>query len=431
MLSFVAGVGLSLIPFFLRCDISLYTIARSITGLIPETPLSLAQNAVVEALGAIYDTMDWSMQKAFSGWLAPGVLFNTGSTTTTPYSPLVIGDATTTEMVNGYQAPPLLTTLQYRNPGYAIYDIVAVGTSDTVAYLNVSSAGSGQTPGEYLVNGVGDGTGAQALITVNFDGTVTIRPTVINQGVGYTTPPDFPLAAGGTPATFASFLNCTFTLSRPWMEPTSGPGQPYMIYQVYFVAPVKDFRKWVAIQDMTNDQEIDFWTLTQGELANIDPERQNFSIPTACVPAGVDTRQGSSTFGWQRFELWPHQGSYTPYTLNYRRRGPTPQQPSDFLTMEPPYPISEEMVKWRAREVLCQYKEAQKDRATPKGAGANWTMLSQMAQKEYAFLLGQAIAIDLNLDGESVTRTNSRGRYQRGSPFATMGGRLNLGGYES
>src|ERR1700748_2273692 len=217
---------------------SLYTMARTLTGLVPETPLALAQNAIVEALGTIYDTTDWSWQKGFSGWLAPGVLFNTGSTTTTPYSPYVVGDATTTQMIQNYTGAPPLTTLQYRNPGYAIYDIIAVDL--------------GNDPN---------------------------------------TSPNYPFA--------------TLTLDRPWMEPTTGPGQPYMIYQVYFVAPVKDFRKFVAIQDMTNDQEINFWSMTQGQLAVEDPERQDFSIPEFVVPAGVDQRQGSSTYGWQRFELWP------------------------------------------------------------------------------------------------------------------------------
>jgi hypothetical protein len=414
----------------LEDHISLYTIARKLTGLIPETPLALAQDAVSEALGAIYDQLDWAFQKGFAGWLAPGVIFNTGSTTTTPYSPVVIGDATTSQLINNYTGQPFITQLQYRNPGYAIYDIIATGTNPTVAYATVLTPGSGQTPGIYTVAvlDTGAGTGATVSIIVNANGTVTIPPVVLTQGSNYSAP-YVTFAHGGTPASFSVFLNATLILDRPWMEPTSGPGQPYMIYQVYFVAPVQDFRKFVAIQDMTNDQDIDFWSMTQAALAVEDPQRQNFSIPRFCVPAGVDQRAGSSTLGWQRFELWPQQGNYTPYTLSYRRRGPIPQQPTDFLSMTSPYPITEEMVTWRSREVLCQYKEAQKDRTTPRGAGANWTLLSQMAQKEYAFLLGQAISIDLNLDGESVTFTSKRPRWPGGEPYATMNGRINIGGY--
>lgn len=340
---------------------SLYTVAKRLTGVVPETPLTLAQDSVSKGLGTIYDVTDWSFQKGTAGWLAPGIVFNTGTFTTTPYSNQVIGDAAVTAMLLAYTGQPLITQLQYRNLAYSVYNIIGYDNGQTVGQGN------------------------------------------------------YPYA--------------TLTLDRPWGEPTSGPGQPYIIYQVYFPAPVQDFRKFVGIQDTTNVQYIDFWSMTQARLAEIDPQRSNFSIPQFAVPAGVDQRPGSATLGYQMFELWPHQGNYVPYTFEYRRRGPLPQSPSDFLSMSPPYPISEELVEWRAREVLCQFKEAQKDRLAPRGSGANWTLLSQMAQKEYATLLGQAIAIDLNLDGESFTQTRRRARWANGRAYASMSGGLNLGGY--
>ncbi len=336
---------------------SLYQIAKSLTGWVPDCPLSLAQDAVQSALGFIYDSRDWSFQRPNTGggWLAPGIVFQTGTTTTTPYSPTIICDATVTSVLASYASQPLITQLQYRNPGYSIYNIIGYDPNGSPPYA-------------------------------------------------------------------------TLTLDRPWGEPTSGRGQPYVIYQVYFPAPSQDFRKFVEIRDTTDDQPIDFWSMTQARLAELDPQRQNYSIPQYAVPAGIDSRPGSATLGWQLFELWPQQGNYVPYTFTYLNRGPIPQSQSDWLTMNVPYPITEEMVKWRAREVLCQFKEAQKDKSAARGSGANWMLLAQMADKEYMKIWDQVISIDVNLYGEELTTTTNR-QGPNGGPYATMNKGLNLGGY--
>lgn len=335
---------------------SLFSIAKKLTGIYANTPMQFALSTVYDALVELYDETDWSFQKKFSGWLCPGNLFNNvGTFTVTPFSNQVVADATATAALRAYSGLPLLTQLQYRDPSYSIYSIVA-----------------------YDYN--------------------TINPGFV-----------------------------TLTLDRPWMEPTSGPGQPYMIYQVYFVAPVQDFRKFIEVRDVTNDGSLDFWSMTQAELANRDPQRSDFSIPSYVVPAGVDQRAGSATLGWQMFELWPHQLSYVPYGFSYRRRGPLPQVPADYKTMSVPYPFTEDMVQWKAGELLCQYKEAQKDRATPRGQGANWILLSQMAEKQYLKRYSEVLSVDVNLDGESLTYTDRRRLTQ--AAFATMNGAVNLGSY--
>src|ERR1019366_10664476 len=101
---------------------SLYTISKRLTGVIPETPLSLAQDAVLKALGYIYDARDWSFQRGYAGWLAPGILFQTGNVTTTPYSNIIVCDAAMTSLLADYTAMPLITQLQFRNPGYSVYN---------------------------------------------------------------------------------------------------------------------------------------------------------------------------------------------------------------------------------------------------------------------------------------------------------------------
>ena len=335
---------------------SLYDVAFNLTRLVPNTPLARSKTGVYRALEAIYNQADFSFQKGFAGWLAPGIVFNTGTFTTTPYSNQIIADATATAAMVAYAQLPFITQLQYRNPAFAIYDIVA-----------------------YDYN--------------------TINPGFV-----------------------------TLTLDRPWMEPGSGAGQPYYIYQHYFVSPVKDWRKWIAIQDFTNDQPMDFWSLTRADLANIDPQRQDQSIPTNVVPAGIDLRAGSSTYGWQRFELYPWQGNLCPYTLTYRRLGQLPQSVSDWMSMCPEAPITENMVEFKAKEILLQDKAAEMEEKTP-GSGKGMMLLAEMAKKQYYEYFGQVLSIDLNLDGENFTHVNQPGKWNGSQSYATLGGKLNLGGY--
>ena len=335
----------------------LYDVAFALTKLPGQTALARSQTAVRRALEAIYDQCDWSFQKGFSGWLAPGMVFNgIGTFTTTPYSNQVIADATATAALVAYTGQPFITQLQYRNPAFAIYDIVGY----------------------------------------DYD---TINPGFV-----------------------------TLTLDRPWMEPGSGPGQPYYIYQHYFVSPVKDFRKWIAIQDFTNDQPLDFWSITRADLANIDPQRQDQSLPTNVVPAGIDQRAGSSTYGWQRFELYPWQGNLTPYTLSYRRLGSLPQSLNDWMTMYPEHPITENMVEFKAKEILLQDKAAEMEEKTP-GSGKGMMLLAEIAKKQYYEYFGQVLAIDLNLDGENFTHVNQPGKWNGSQSYATYSGKLQIGGY--
>lgn len=336
---------------------ALYDIAFRLTRVVPGTALAAAQTGVYRALEAIYDQVDWGWQKGFAGWLAPGMVFDgVGTFTTTAYSNQIIADATATTALQAYTGRPFITELQYRNPGGAIYDIIA-----------------------YDYN--------------------TVNPGFV-----------------------------TLTLDRPWMEPGTGSGQPYYIYQHYFVAPVQDFRKWIAIQDFDNDQPLDFWSLTREDLANIDPQRQDQSLSTNVVPAGIDQRTGSATYGWQRFELYPWQGNLTAYTLTYRRRGSLPETQSDWMTMAPEAPITDNMVEFKAKEILLLDKAAEMEAKVP-GSGRGMTLLSTMAQKQYYEYFGQVLSIDLNLDGENFTHTHQPGKWQGGDSFATLGGKINLGGY--
>jgi hypothetical protein len=79
----------------------------------------------------------------------------------------------------------------YVVPGYSVYGVL------------ILTAGSGQTPGTYVLTGSGGGgSGAQIQVVVASGGTVTAQPTIVAAGSGYTSAPSFTLSAGGTAATF-------------------------------------------------------------------------------------------------------------------------------------------------------------------------------------------------------------------------------------
>ena len=412
---------------------------------VPGFNLGLAKTRLNEAFLKIQNENIFSFQCLTGGWLTPGLLggtysgqganqsFNAGATflspgtiTVTPFSTFITGDAVATATwTANVPYPPLLTQQQIRVPYYSLYSIIAIGTDGTVSYVTIASAGSGQTPGVYVVNAINapttPGSGAQALITVNADGTVTLPPVILNAGSGYTYPPTFGLAAGGTPAVFNTVLTAQLTIDRPWMEPPQANG-PYMIYQAYYPAP-PGFKRWFNIRDTTNNNPMDFWTKTQIDLAIEDAERTVFDEPLYVVPYAQDTRPGSATLGQMLFELWPHPISQLPYTFGCQCNWAPLQNPNDML----PYPISEELVKERAYEMVALWKESQKGDDMERGSGANWQFLVKAHHEEYKDLLRQVRIMDRHLMELYFTKANITPPpgYQDG--FATLNGQVNIG----
>jgi hypothetical protein len=215
----------------------------------------------------------------------------------------------------------------------------------------------------------------------------------------------------------------TFTLDRPWMEP-DGANVAYMIYQAYFPVPVSDFKRFLEIRDTTNAAEIDFWSFSRVDLALRDPQRTVFNQPAYLVPYEVDSRSGSATLGNMLYEFWGHPLSELPYTFSYLRRGPLLSAPTDTV----PYPLTEELVLWRAKEVAYLWKEAQKGDGIARGAGANWVLLADMAAKRFS----RELKIIADRDRDLVQtyfnrffRATAMGYW--GQPFATINGGLNVG----
>jgi hypothetical protein len=212
------------------------------------------------------------------------------------------------------------------------------------------------------------------------------------------------------------------TLDRPWMEPAQVNGT-YMIYQAYYAAPA-GFKRWYNIRDTTNNNEMDWWSKTQIDLSKEDAERTNFDEPLYVVPYQQDTRPGSATLGQMLYELWPHPITQLPYTFSCQANWPTLTNPSDTV----PYPLTDELVKLRAYEMLYLWKESQKGDEMERGSGANWQFLLQAARAEYANRLKQCTNMDRNLVDLYFTKMQ-RTPSGFGEPYMTVEGQLNLGGW--
>ena len=211
------------------------------------------------------------------------------------------------------------------------------------------------------------------------------------------------------------------TLDRPWMEPTDASAA-YMIYQAYFAVPVPDFKRFLSARDTTNNWPMDYWSLSQKDLAVKDAERTIFDDPNYIVPYQQDQRPNSATFGNMLYELWPQPMSQLPYSYQYLRRGPFLQNPNDTV----PYPLTEEPVVWRAKEVAFSFKEANKGEDMQRGQGADWKFLMQEAEDQFKKTMKPV----KDRDSDLVSLYFQRYRpdfYNNGEPFATDTGQLNIG----
>jgi hypothetical protein len=352
---------------------SLNTMAKRLALEIPGVSEIQAKIYLNEALGLIEDSQMWSFQLKEDGWLTPGLLFpsgpgnSVGTVTATPFSNLITGDQVASDAWSAYftsAARPLLTELQFRSPFYSLYNIIGFN----------NAGGGGYGVGGYGEGGYGEGTGFSAL-----------------------------------------------TLDRPWMEP-GGTNLAYMIYQAYFPVPVPDFKRFLTARDTTNNDPMDYWTYTQRDLAVIDPQRTNFSDSNYFVPYQQDQRPGSSTLGSMMYELWPHQLSVLPYSFSYLRRGPQLVNPSDVV----PYPLTEELVLWRAKQVAYAYKEAQKGENVERGSGADYKFLIGEAKEELKTVMKPIKDKDRDLWDAYFVRMYPE-FFNNGEPYSTQDGQLNIG----
>jgi len=228
---------------------------------------------------------------------------------------------------------------------------------------------------------IGDANAAAAWLTTSQYGSLITQRQFRSGG----------LSGAGTMYDIIAFDGVnTLTLNRPFTDPLTVMTAPvatqeYMIYQPYIVAPVQGFRRWLTVFDIANSG----WLFTRGDRREIglaDPQRQIFANPDRLLALGTDTRSGSSTSGWQRYELWPGPQNQYLYQAWYLHFGPDLVNNTDTL----PDGIPESMIKARARARCYEQAEANKDPQNPRGAGADYRFLIGEANKTYAYELKQA-----------------------------------------
>jgi hypothetical protein len=215
----------------------------------------------------------------------------------------------------------------------------------------------------------------------------------------------------------------TITIDRPWRD-SAAAGQAYMIYQAYFTAPVADFKRFYEIADTQNNWCLDYWSKTRLDLSIEDPQRIIFNLPSYVVPYERDNRPNTATPGYMMFELWPHPLTQLPYAFMYERSGPLLVKPGDTLSA----PLTEEMVKWKARETIYLFKEGQKGDGVARGAGADWKFLAGAASAEYkkhAHRVQEKDKAMVDLYFTQFRRWPTS--YSQGEPFSTVNSTLNVG----
>jgi len=379
---------------------SLSSMIGEMRGCVPNYSGSLARIHLRNSWTDIRNLKGWSWQIGNTGYTVPG-LVNAGSVTVNLGDTVVVGDAAATAAwLSASTAVNLITQRQFRIGQGTIYNIIAMGNNGEVAYLNILTAGSGQTPGVYSIpvqDGAGTGSGAFVDITVDADGTVTQTPVVTAIGTGYQNP-FVALTAGGTVATFDVILLATLTLDRVWIDAYYlGPTQGYSIYQPYIVAPVAGFLAWEYFMDMRNVIHLDV-NNTRGlweKVNEADPQRQIFSNPGNVIPHGTDTRAGSATYGYPMYELYPQPQSIFVYQVGYSWKGP---ELTDIPSIPAvPTPMTEHVVKTLARVKAYEWAEANKNEANPRGAGADFRFLMQGALAEYKDQLHEIRQIDRDI----------------------------------
>jgi hypothetical protein len=394
---------------------------------IPGLNLGLVKTKINEAFVLIQDENVWSFQQQSGGWISPGLLggytdtfLSPGTISIQTFSSQMTGDAVATAAWYG-ASNPSITTYQIRVPYYDLYNIIAIEGNGQIAYATIFTGGSSQTPGTYtypvLDNG-GSGTGGSISIMVAANGTVEATPTLISAGSGYTSP-YINFSEGGTPATFVVQQIAVLTLDRLWTSPIQ-VNSGYMAYQAYFAAPA-GFRRMYAIRDLVNNQPIDWWSYTQVSLSEIDPQRTEFSQPEYAVYLGPDSRIGSATYGQGLWELWQGPITQLPYACQWQVNWPALSAPNDTV----PAPLTEELLKWRAYEVLAAFKESQKGDDMERGSGANWQFLAKYYHEQYEYCLKKIRVADRNIVDLYFQKFN-RNTFNN-EPFASVNGQMSVG----
>lgn len=143
----------------------------------------------------------------------------------------------------------------------------------------------------------------------------------------------------------------TLTLDRNYQEASGTTA--YMIYQVYFAAPVQDWKAWISVRDIVNFNNL-ITTKTRQFFDLKDPQRSIYYLPTHVAPYTLDMNPNNPTYQYQLFELWAQPTFNLTYQLWGVRRGTPLVNAGDTL----PPSIGEDCVMSLARYYSYGWGEA-------------------------------------------------------------------------
>lgn len=232
-----------------------------------------------------------------------------------------------------------------------------------------------------LIN-TGTVTVTQGLNTITFDAAASAALVAAN-GIGpFPTPltqRQFRIGEGTiysiTAVDVSTPAAVIITLDRPYTD-SSGSALGYMIYQIYYPAPMQDFKTWIGIRDIINFNNLGT-KLTRKEIDYRDPQRTIFYLPTECVYYRTDPVTTSSTYRYPTFELWGGILYQITYQLYGIRKGLPLVNDDDEL----PVAIGEDCVLALSRMYAYEWAEANKGDML-RNSGPN-----------YQFLMGEAAAV--------------------------------------
>jgi hypothetical protein len=255
-----------------------------------------------------------------------------------------------------------------------------------------------------LIN-TGTVTCTQGLATIQFDTNAVAALNAAQLAAPYSliTQRQFRVSVGGIYSIIAyNQTNGVATLDRIFGDP-GGTGIAYSVYQLYYTAPMQDFRTWISVRNPQMFIDLDL-TTTRAEVDSMDPQRSWYQFPTRVVPYGIDLRGAgtpyqSATYGYPMFELWGQPIQLFTYQCYGVRNGVDLINPNDVLPLQ----LREETVMARAYDYAYEWAESHKD-MTPRSTGPDWKYLRGATMEEYKRLLQKDKQVDKDFVDSWITQ---------------------------
>lgn len=196
----------------------------------------------------------------------------------------------------------------------------------------------------------------------------------------------------------------TITLDRLYVDPSSGAGSGYSIFQCYFNAPFQDFLWWDSFLDPTTGYSFDLY-MTRQEIDDSDAQRLQNNTPCAVIPYTINAQAGNF-FRFPMYEMWPAPAAGLTYVGKAFRSGAPFVLPGDTVAAQ----LGEDIVMERAKNLSYEWCEANKDKLLPAQRTGDFRFLMGKAEKEFIRMENDYIRKDGEFSHFHVSRYAGRRR---------------------